>query len=145
MVSWEPPWKDASTDTHTPQSEATEVLEAAKTTSNKNGYISGRRSRIRLPIVSFEPPWKDASIDTTHTIITNIVVNVNKLTPVINIHSRISLRIFEKIRNGPKGILMGPRDTDLWKKVKSKISCQTSFKQRSLIFSFYKQTRRVCI
>jgi hypothetical protein len=25
-------------------------------------------------------------------------------------------RIFEKIRNGPKGVLMGPGDTDSWKK-----------------------------
>ncbi len=38
------------------------------------------------------------------------------LTPLINIHSRISLRIFEKIRNDPNGILRGPGDTDLWKK-----------------------------
>jgi hypothetical protein len=30
------------------------------------------------------------------------------MTTVINIHSRI----FEKIRNGPKGILRGPGDTD---------------------------------
>jgi hypothetical protein len=30
------------------------------------------------------------------------------LTPLINIHSRISPRIFEKIRNGPIGILRGP-------------------------------------
>jgi hypothetical protein len=35
------------------------------------------------------------------------------LTPLINIHSRISPRIFEKIRNGPNGILRGPGDTDL--------------------------------
>ncbi len=34
------------------------------------------------------------------------------LTPVINIHSRISSRIFKKTRNGPKGVLMGPGDTD---------------------------------
>ncbi len=38
------------------------------------------------------------------------------LTPLINFHSRISLRIFEKIRNGPIGILRGPGDTDLRKK-----------------------------
>ncbi len=37
------------------------------------------------------------------------------LTPLINIHSRIYPRIFEKIQNGPNGILRGPRDTDLWK------------------------------
>ncbi len=35
---------------------------------------------------------------------------------LINIHSRMSPRIFEKILNGPNGILMGPGDTDLWKK-----------------------------
>jgi hypothetical protein len=35
---------------------------------------------------------------------------------VINIHSRLSPRIFEKIRNGPNGILRGPGDTDLLKK-----------------------------
>jgi hypothetical protein len=34
------------------------------------------------------------------------------LTPVININSRISPRIFEKIQNGPNGILGGLRDTD---------------------------------
>ncbi len=38
------------------------------------------------------------------------------LTPLINIHSRISPRIFEKIWNDPNGILRGPRDTDLWQK-----------------------------
>ncbi len=31
---------------------------------------------------------------------------------IINIHSRISPRIFEKIQNGPKGILGGLGDTD---------------------------------
>ncbi len=30
------------------------------------------------------------------------------LTPVININWRISPRIFEKIRNGPNGLLRGP-------------------------------------
>jgi hypothetical protein len=38
------------------------------------------------------------------------------LTPLINIHLWISPWIFEKIRNGPNGILRGPGDTDLWKK-----------------------------
>ncbi len=38
------------------------------------------------------------------------------LTPLINIHSRISPQIFKKIWNGPNGILRGPGDTDLWKK-----------------------------
>jgi hypothetical protein len=34
------------------------------------------------------------------------------MTPAINIHSRISPRIFEKIQNGPNGILGGQGDTD---------------------------------
>ncbi len=38
------------------------------------------------------------------------------LTPLTNIHSQISPRIFEKIRNDPNEILRGPGDTDLWKK-----------------------------
>jgi hypothetical protein len=38
------------------------------------------------------------------------------LTPAINIHSRISPRIFEKIQNGPNGILGGLGDTDSRKK-----------------------------
>jgi hypothetical protein len=33
-------------------------------------------------------------------------------TPAININSRISPRIFEKIQNGHSGILMGLGDTD---------------------------------
>ncbi len=39
------------------------------------------------------------------------------VTPLINIHSRISSWIFEKIWNGPNGILRGLGDTDLWKKI----------------------------
>jgi hypothetical protein len=53
------------------------------------------------------------------------------LTPLINIHSRISPRIFEKIRNGPNGILTdsGARGTLFYEKnLMSKISCQTPFK-----------------
>ncbi len=34
-------------------------------------------------------------------------------TPAININSRISPRIFEKIQNGPNGIVMWLGDTDL--------------------------------
>jgi hypothetical protein len=34
------------------------------------------------------------------------------LTPLKNIHSRISPQIFEKIQNGPIGILRGTRETD---------------------------------
>ncbi len=58
---------------------------------------------------------------------------LNSLSPVsttlaINIHSRISPRIFEKIQNDPNGILGGLGYTDSWKNLKSKISCQTPFK-----------------
>jgi hypothetical protein len=38
------------------------------------------------------------------------------LTLLINIHSRFSQRIFEKIRNDPNGLLRGPGDTDSGKK-----------------------------
>jgi hypothetical protein len=34
------------------------------------------------------------------------------LTPLINIHSRLSRRIFEKSRNDPNGLLRGPGETD---------------------------------
>jgi hypothetical protein len=33
-------------------------------------------------------------------------------TPVVNLELRISPRIFEKIRNGPNGILWGCGETD---------------------------------
>ncbi len=36
-----------------------------------------------------------------------------------DIDSRISPRIFEKIRNGPNGTLRGRGDTDLWKKLEA--------------------------
>ncbi len=42
------------------------------------------------------------------------------LTPLNNIHSRLSPRIFEKNRNNPKSILRGQGDTDLRKNLKSK-------------------------
>ncbi len=37
-------------------------------------------------------------------------------TPVVHLELRISPRIFEKIRNGPIGILRGLGETDSWKK-----------------------------
>ncbi len=37
-------------------------------------------------------------------------------TPVVNLELRISPRIFEKIRNGPNGILRGLGETDSLKK-----------------------------
>ncbi len=41
---------------------------------------------------------------------------VDTAEQLINIHSRISPRIFEKIQNGPNGILGGLGDTDSRKK-----------------------------
>ncbi len=47
------------------------------------------------------------------------------LTPLLNIHLRISPGIFEKIRNGPNGILRA-RGTLIYEKILMwKISCQT--------------------
>ncbi len=43
-------------------------------------------------------------------------------TPVVNLELRISPRIFEKMRNGPNGILWGWGETDSWKKTRSKKS-----------------------
>ncbi len=42
------------------------------------------------------------------------------LTPVANLELRISQRIFEKIRNGPNGILWGWGETDSWKEPEAK-------------------------
>jgi hypothetical protein len=42
------------------------------------------------------------------------------LTPVANLELRISPRIFEKIRNGPNGILRGLGETDSRKKPEAK-------------------------
>jgi hypothetical protein len=58
---------------------------------------------------------------------------LNSLSPVsltmaINNNSRISPRIFKKIRNGPYGILRGRGTLIYEKKLKLKISCQTPFK-----------------
>ena len=41
-------------------------------------------------------------------------------TPVVNLDLRISPRIFEKIWNGPNGILWGWGETDWWKKPEAK-------------------------
>jgi hypothetical protein len=54
--------------------------------------------------------------------------------PLINIHSRISLQIFEKIWNGPNGIpYSGARGTLIYEKnLMSKISCQTPLKKKEI-------------
>ncbi len=50
------------------------------------------------------------------------------LTPVANLGLRISLRVLEKIRNGPNGIIRGLGETDSRKKQKQKISWHCPFK-----------------
>ncbi len=46
-------------------------------------------------------------------------------TPVVNLELRISPRIFEKLRNGPNGILRGLGETNSWKKTRSQKSLGT--------------------
>jgi hypothetical protein len=55
--------------------------------------------------------------------------SVPPLTPVINLYFQISSLIFVKIQNGPNEILRGQGETDSWKNIKSKISCQTPFNE----------------
>jgi hypothetical protein len=43
-------------------------------------------------------------------------------TPVVHLELRISPRIFEKIRNGPKGLLRGLGETDSWKRVENLVT-----------------------
>ncbi len=50
------------------------------------------------------------------------------LTLVAHIGLRISPRIFEKIRNDPNAIIRGLGESDLWKKLKQKISWHCLFK-----------------
>ncbi len=97
---------------------------------------------INLSPVSTTPPiTKNLSqrlivcvVDTNDKSFSGIVDTADSLSPVsltllINIHSWLSPRIFEKSRNDPNGMLKGPGDTDSWKKkLKPKISCQTPFK-----------------
>ncbi len=47
------------------------------------------------------------------------------LTPVANLELRIFLRIFEKIRNGPIGIIRGLEESDSWKKNQKQKPCDT--------------------
>jgi hypothetical protein len=47
------------------------------------------------------------------------------LTPVASLELRISPQIFEKIRNGPNGIIRGLGETDSRKKTRSKKSRDT--------------------
>jgi hypothetical protein len=61
-------------------------------------------------------------VDTAEKFIAGVVDTAEQLspvslTPVININSRISPRIFEKIKKDSNGILGGLGDTDSWKKL----------------------------
>jgi hypothetical protein len=58
---------------------------------------------------------------------------------LINLYFRISPRIFEKIRFGSDGLLRGPGETDSWKNLKLKISCQAPFNA----INFFTQFMRV--
>ncbi len=55
------------------------------------------------------------------------------LSPVINHYFQISSRIFVNIRNGPHGILRGLGEAASWKNLKSKISCQTLYKDLAIV------------
>jgi hypothetical protein len=73
-------------------------------------------------------------VDTGEKLIASVVDTGEKLIASVvdtgkNVHSRISPRIFEKIRNGPKEILMGRGTLIHEKNLKSKILCQTPFKK----------------
>jgi hypothetical protein len=75
-------------------------------------------STINLSLVSTTPaitenPWQGliaGVVDTAEQLFAGVV------TQVININTLIFPRIFEKIQNGPNGILGGLGDTDSWKK-----------------------------
>jgi hypothetical protein len=49
------------------------------------------------------------------------------LTPVKNVNLRISLHIFVKIWNGPNGVLSGPGETGVMKKILSKVENLVSY------------------
>ncbi len=62
-------------------------------------------------------------VDTAEQFIAVFIDTGNKLF----IHLQISPQIFDKIKNGPNGILGGLGDTVHEKNLKLKISCQTPF------------------
>ncbi len=66
-------------------------------------------------------------VDTAEQFITSVVDTADKHSFAI-----ISANFFEKSLNDPNGILRGPGDTHSWKKMKSKIMCQTPFKKWGL-------------
>ncbi len=70
---------------------------------------SAARDITDLSPSTFSYPWQ------LLTSIASFFLSPVSLTPVINIHSRISPQIFEKIQNGPNVILGGLGDIDSWK------------------------------
>jgi hypothetical protein len=58
----------------------------------------------------------------------NAVVDTGVVNKVCSLTCKYLLRIFEKIRNKPNGILWGWRETDLWKNQKQQISWHSPLK-----------------
>ncbi len=63
-----------------------------------------------------------ANLPPVSTTLAKMVENLPpvSLTPVVHLDLRISLRIFEKVRNSLNGILWGGGETDSWKKPEAK-------------------------
>ncbi len=64
------------------------------------------------------------------------------MTPVVHLELRISQRFFEKIWNGPNGLMVYSclGQTDSWKNLKSKISLHCPFKQGHFVQEKSEQT-----
>ncbi len=60
------------------------------------------------------------------------------LIRLVHLYLWISLRIFEKIWNGPNGILWGWGETDSWKNQKQKISWHCPFKSWLFYFTYWR-------
>ncbi len=78
----------------------------------------GGRVRLRRPEISPICPQLPTYMASLYV---SPAINLSSLTPVINIHTRIS-RIFEKIWNDPNWILGCSWDNDSWKKTWSRKS-----------------------
>ncbi len=63
------------------------------------------------------------------------------LTPVANLELRRSLRIFEKIRNDPNGIIRGLWETDSCKKTISRKSRDTV----PLMRAYFRSLNKICV
>jgi hypothetical protein len=71
----------------------------------------------KLPPVSLIPV---ANLPPVSTTLAKLVANLPPVLLIPVAILRISPRIFEKIRNGPNGILWGCGETDSWKKPEAK-------------------------